>query len=65
MRLLRNPMNNLDNLKSYDNVEFVQGYELSEQELRDYCMMKMESAKSNVEFLEQTVLKPGGVLNHQ
>lgn len=53
-------MNNLDNLKSYDNVEFVQGHELSEQELRDYCMMKMESAKSNVEFLEQTVLKPGG-----
>ncbi len=53
-------MNNLDNLKSYDNVELVQGHELSEQELRDYCMMKLQSAKSNVEFLEQTILNPGG-----
>lgn len=53
-------MNNLDNLKSYDNVELVQGHELSEQELRDYCMMKLQSAKSNVEFLEQTILNRGG-----
>lgn len=53
-------MNNLDNLKSYDNVEFIQGHELSEQELQNYCMMKLESAKSNVEFLEQMILNPGG-----
>ncbi len=55
-------MNNLDNLKSYDNVEFVQGHELSEQELRNYCMMKLESAKSNINFLEQMVFnKQGGI----
>lgn len=53
-------MNNLDNLKSYDNVEFIQGHELSEQELQNYCMMKLESAKSNVEFLEQMILNRGG-----
>lgn len=56
-------MNNLDNLKSYDNVEFIQGHELSEQELQNYCMMKLESAKSNVEFLEQMILNPGGYKN--
>lgn len=56
-------MNNLDNLKSYDNVEFIQGHELSEQELQNYCMMKLESAKSNVEFLEQMILNRGGYKN--
>lgn len=56
-------MNNLDNLKSYDNVEFVQGHELSEQALRKYCTMKMESAKGNVDFIESMILErnAGGV----
>ena len=53
-------MNNLDNLHSYDNVEYVQCHELSDDELRRYCDIKMESARSNTEFIEKIILGGGG-----
>lgn len=56
-------MNNMDNLHSYDNVEYVQGHELSDEELRRYCDSKMESARSNVEFIEKVILEGGGGQN--
>ncbi len=53
-------MNNLDNLGSYDNVESVQGNELSRVELEKYCGSKMESAKSNADFCEEEIFVRGG-----
>ncbi len=43
-------MQNTDNLKSYDGVESVQ-LNLSEDELQKYYDSKMESSKSNVDFI--------------
>lgn len=48
-------MNNLDNLHSYDKVEYVQLHGLSEEELCKYCELKMMSAQSNVQFIEKEI----------
>ncbi len=56
-------MNNLDNLSSYDNVEFIQGNKLSKAELEKYCDSKMESAKRNADFCEEEIFVRGGIRN--
>ena len=55
-------MNNRANLESYDGVEVVQLNEFSENELRAYLEMKMESAESNKLFIKEHVYR-GNPLN--
>lgn len=54
-------MNNMDNLQSYDNVEYMQAHELSEEALYKYFNLKMKTAQSNVEFMEKEIFTRGGV----
>lgn len=53
-------MNNMDNLRSYDNVEYLQVHELSDKELFEYYNLKMNTAQSNAEFIEKEVITGGG-----
>ena len=53
-------MNNMDNLQSYDKVEYYQAHELSDEELRRYCNLKMETAQHNLEFIEKEIFAEGG-----
>ncbi len=48
-------MNNMDNLGSYDHVEYIQGHHFSDKELRRYCDLKMSSAQENADFIEQQI----------
>lgn len=48
-------MNNMDNLSSYDNVEYLQAHEMPEEELHQYLKLKMETAQSNAEFIEKEI----------
>lgn len=52
-------MNNMDNLRSYDNVEYLQVHELSDKELFEYYNLKMNTAQSNAEFIEKEVITGG------
>ena len=47
-------MNNVDNLKSYNDVEKVQ-LTLSDVDFEKYCSDKLESAKGNVAFIREHI----------
>ena len=49
-------MNNMDNLQSYDKVEYYQAHE----ELHKYCSLKMETAQHNLEFIEKEIFSIRG-----
>ncbi len=49
-------MDNTDNLFSYDNVESVQ-LSLKDNDLQAYLESKLESARFNLDFIRDTVLK--------
>lgn len=55
-------MDNMDNLRSYDNVEYLQAHEFTNEELHDYCRLKMQTAQSNVKFIANNIA--GGQLLH-
>lgn len=49
-------MDNMDNLRSYDNVEYLQAHKFSDKELHEYFNLKMKTAQSNVEFIEKEII---------
>ncbi len=53
-------MNNMAGLSSYDKVESMQAYEMTDEELMGYCVLKMESAQSNAAFIEERIFTGGG-----
>lgn len=52
-------MNNMAGLSSYDKVESMQAYEMTDEELMGYCVLKMESAQSNAAFIEERIFTGG------
>ena len=49
-------MNNTEiNLRSYDNVEYVQLNEFSEEQRRMYLKEKMQSAETNADFINKYI----------
>ena len=48
-------MNNMDNLHSYDNVEYLQAHVFTERELLEYCQLKMQTAQSNTNFIAEYI----------
>lgn len=52
-------MNNMDNLKSYDKVEYIQAYEFSDRDLLQYCNLKMETAQDNADFIVENIFGKG------
>lgn len=58
-------MNNMAGLSSYDKVESMQAYEMTDEELMGYCVLKMESAQSNAAFIEERIFTGGGGITHR
>lgn len=54
-------MNNMDNLQSYDNVEYMQAHEMPDGELQKYFDLKMATAEGNAGFIRTEIITGGGI----